>query len=217
MSEQQKLNPESKPVTYDDVLSSLRSLTNIVERNEIAVMEYRKDTNRKIADTDRKIEEYNKRAEKEIAQSRKSLSEWTDSFGLYTERLVLAQAIKKFNAIGYGFTVQVERVQLKDPTGRTVAEFDCLLENGEYIMLIEVKKRLKSSDVDDHIERLEKFRRYYFKNPNDERKVIGTVAGVVIDKDVYGYAMKKGLYVLEPSGESFRIVPQPNGFSLRYW
>jgi hypothetical protein len=40
---------------------------------------------------------------------------------------------------------------------------------------------------------------------------LGAVAGVVLDDDVRNYALDQGLYLIEPSGDSFNItVPTGN-------
>jgi hypothetical protein len=44
------------------------------------------------------------------------------------------------------------------------------------------------------------------------------VAGVVFGDSEKNYALKNGLYVLEPSGETFTITePKAGGYSPREW
>ena len=44
----------------------------------------------------------------------------------------------------------------------------------------------------------------------DKRTFLGAVAGVVVTDEARNYALDQGLYLIEPSGESFNITP-PNG------
>jgi len=76
-------------------------------------------------------------------------------------------------------------------------------------MLVEVKTKLTTEDVKEHIERLEKMRAYADSH-GDKRAFLGAVAGVVMTDNVKKYALDQGFYVIEPSGETFNITP-PNG------
>jgi hypothetical protein len=84
-----------------------------------------------------------------------------------------------------------------------------MLENGEKAMLVEIKTKLDTEYVKDHIERLEKMRRYADLHA-DKRVFLGAVAGVVIADNVKDYALKHGFFVIEPSGESFNITSPMN-------
>ena len=50
----------------------------------------------------------------------------------------------------------------------------------------------------------------------DSRKLRGAAAGAIMGKAVKDYAVKKGLYVIEQTGDTVRIdIPQ--GFKVREW
>ena len=76
-------------------------------------------------------------------------------------------------------------------------------------MLVEVKTKLTTEDVKEHIKRIEKIRKYADLH-GDKRIFLGAVAGVVMTSNVKRYALKQGFYVIEPSGETFNITP-PSG------
>jgi hypothetical protein len=96
-------------------------------------------------------------------------------------------------------------------------EIDAFLENGEKAMVVEIKTKPKISDIDDHMERMEK-RRVYADLHDDKRVYLGAVAGVVFGDSEKNYALKNGFYVLEPSGETFTITePKAEGYSPREW
>jgi len=76
-------------------------------------------------------------------------------------------------------------------------------------MLVEVKTKLTTTDVKDHVKRLEKMR-VYADLRGDKRAFLGAVAGVVMTPNAKKYALEQGFYVVEPSGETFNITP-PNG------
>jgi hypothetical protein len=50
----------------------------------------------------------------------------------------------------------------------------------------------------------------------DRRKYLGAVAGAVIDRRVFAYALKSGFYVINPSGETVDITV-PEGSAPRIW
>ena len=71
-------------------------------------------------------------------------------------------------------------------------------------MLIEAKTTLGVDDVKEHLERLEKFKSFFPEYA--DRKVIGAVAGIVIDEGSDKFAYKKGLFVIEQSGDTVKIT-----------
>ena len=91
----------------------------------------------------------------------------------------------------------------------TSFEIDVFLENYSKAMLVEVKTTPTTEDVKDHIERLEKMRKYADLH-DDKRTFLGAVAGAVITDNVKKYVLKQGFFVIEPSGESFNIISPNN-------
>jgi hypothetical protein len=81
-------------------------------------------------------------------------------------------------------------------------------------MLVEVKTKLTTEDVKDHISRLEKMREYAGLH-SGKRTFLGAFAGIVITPIVKEYALNHGFYVIGPSGETFNITP-PQG-SPKEW
>ena len=49
--------------------------------------------------------------------------------------------------------------------------------------------------------------RKYADLHGDKRAFFGAVAGVIIPQNDREFALSQGLYVIEPSGESFNITP----------
>jgi hypothetical protein len=72
-------------------------------------------------------------------------------------------------------------------------------------MVVEIKTKLKTEHIDDHVKRMEKFRAHADFH-NDKRKYYGAMAGLLMSKSEKTYALKKGFYVLEPVGETFTIT-----------
>jgi hypothetical protein len=84
-------------------------------------------------------------------------------------------------------------------------------------MAVEVKHKLNRKDeVDDHLKRMQLIRQY----PPAEtvgKKLLGAMAGGVVDPDVSDYAHKSGFFVLELAGDSVSLVQAPDGFEPCEW
>jgi hypothetical protein len=83
-------------------------------------------------------------------------------------------------------------------------------------MLVEVKSKPTTDDIDDHIERMGKVKTHADRH-NDNRTYLGAVAGMAMSESVKTYALKKGFYVIEPSGEDFYITEPKGEYSPREW
>jgi hypothetical protein len=116
--------------------------------------------------------------------------------------------VEKFGELDFTFT-KANRTEIVDRKHDIITEIDALLENGDTVMVVEIKTKPNSDDIDDHIERMKKMRKYADLH-DDKRKYLGAMAGVVFGESEKIYALKKGFYVIEPSGETFKIT-EPKG------
>jgi hypothetical protein len=163
-----------------------------------------KETDRRIKETDRQIKETNKK-----------VGELGSRLGEVVEYIMSPKLRKKFIGRGYCFNHMSRNHDIADQDGKTLAEIDVLLENGEYALAVEVKTRLTIRDVKDHVKRMDILRRVA-DDHNDRRKYLGAVAGAVIYKGVSEYALKNGFFVISPSGETVDIEV-PEDFRPRIW
>jgi hypothetical protein len=79
-----------------------------------------------------------------------------------------------------------------------------LVVNTTEAVLVEVKSKLTQADVDEHLERLGKFKQLMPRY--DDVQAMGAVAGMVVPPDVARYAYRRGLFVLAQSGDSVVIL-----------
>jgi hypothetical protein len=89
--------------------------------------------------------------------------------------------------------------------GSIYTEIDGLLENGDQAMVVAVKTTLRHDDIDDHVKRMEKVRTYADEH-GDKRQFLGAIAATIADKSAREYALKKGFFVIEPSGEDVKVT-----------
>ncbi|MDR1933350.1 MAG: hypothetical protein LBQ57_11095 [Spirochaetales bacterium] len=156
-----------------------------------------KETDRKMKETDRKI------------------GKLGDRLGELIEHLVAPNMIKKFNDLGYTFSKYSIHVIIDDPKLSLAAEIDILLENGDVALAVEVKSKLATEHISDHVARMQKLRRYSDAR-KDFRKFIGAVAGGIVPPEAKSFALKNGFYVMEQSGDTMTL-DIPKDFSPKEW
>jgi hypothetical protein len=97
-----------------------------------------------------------------------------------------------------------------------LTEVDAFLENGDTVMAVEIKTKPNIKDIDDHVTRMEKLR-VYADLHDDKRKYLAAMAGVVFGGSEKTYALKKGFYVIEPSGDTFNIIEPKGDYHPHEW
>lgn len=149
------------------------------------------ETRAQIAATGQQIKETNQR-----------VGDLTSKWGQFVEGLVAPATMRLFAARGIPLDGTTQRAK-KRRNGKNM-EIDVLAVNSEYVVLIEVKSTLKVADVRDHIQQLGQFKVFFPEYA--DRKVVGAVAGIVIDGDADKFAYKQGLFVIVQSGEQVEIA-----------
>jgi hypothetical protein len=163
-----------------------------------------KETDRKMQETDRKFQETD-RLLKDLSRKYGDLS---GRMGEIVECLVAPGMLEKFNAIGFDVhskAIDVERYEEVEGKKRLLYEVDVLLEDGNKLIAVEVKSKVKVEHINEHVGRMGKMREYA-RRQGDERELYGAIAGAVFEESVKSYALKKGFYVVEQSGDTMRIV-----------
>jgi len=119
--------------------------------------------------------------------------------------------------LGYSTTKYGRNFKFGQQGTAESGEIDLYIEDGDVAILVEAKTTLKTEDVLEHIERLEKYRRCIDAAGSDSRRFIGAVAGAVVEENVAAFAQKHGMYVIAQSGKAFEIIPSPEGFVPKKW
>ena len=187
-----------------------------LEEMRRAQEESREETRRAQEKSREDFEQSKKEYEKRMKRLDRDMGKLGRSYGEQIEAMFV-NLDEKFNALGYSFPRENEgRVQFKDENRRVLAEVDHLLENGSVMMPVEIKSKLSIDDVKEHIKRLGIIRQFNIKH-NDNRKVLGAVAGGIVPENVLKYAQSRGLYVLRQNGDSVEIAEMPDTFEAREW
>ena len=148
-----------------------------------------------------------KETEKAHKETEKTLNEaiggLSNKLGSLVEHIMTPDLPRKFKEFGFTFD-RITTVKWA-VDGSLYAQIDGLLENGIQAMVVEVKTTMYRKDVDEHVERMEKVRKYA-DDHDDKREFLGAMASPIIDKDTKAYALSKGFFVIEPSGEDVKIT-----------
>ena len=198
MGKTQTMPDYPRGITFEQVWDSLQMLK---ERQE--------ETDRQMKETDRYIKEMQKETDRQIKKTSKAVGRFTNSFGNVVEHMISPNLLKKFRELGHDFQEGSTKHKVKDIKNDIKFEIDVFLQNGDVAMLVEIKTDLTISDINEHITRIEKMRRYADLR-GDRRKFLGAVAGIVVEDREKEYALKNGFYVIEPTGDNFNITPPPD-------
>jgi hypothetical protein len=189
-------------LTFDDVWAALMETR---ERQEATARQSEKDTQ----ELREALEKSRKEAERQRDDFNKRFGDFTRRFGEVVEYMIAPNLLVKFREYGLKFHESMTDRVFSDDDNKPLFEVDVFLQNSDKAMLVEIKTKLTAEDVREHVERLEKMRAYADLRGN-KHAFLGAVAGVVVTASVKEYALGQGLYVIEPSGETFTIIP-PNG------
>jgi hypothetical protein len=182
-----------------------------------------KETSREIKENSREIKEVHKELSAEIKETQKitareikavntSIGRLSNRLGEFVEEAVRPSAVRLFRERG----IDVHEVHQNVTSDRegSAFEIDLLVVNNQDVVAIECKSNLSIDDVNEHLERLEKIKRFLPDHVN--KRISGAVAGMVIPANVATYAIKKGLYVIGQNGEHLELRNEKS-FTAKTW
>jgi hypothetical protein len=176
-----------------------------------SIVELRESQRQSLRETERILRESHERTEQALTRSREKTEQsvrdlsglFSTQWGKLVEALVELSCLDAFVDRGIKIRRSFQRAEGMDSEGRMM-EIDVLLANGTEVVAIEVKTTLKTADVEEHEERLERFKDAYPEYR--EKRVYGGVAALSFDSGSDRYAYKRGLFVLRPDKGLVRIV-----------
>jgi hypothetical protein len=200
----------AKKVTLDDVWATMRELQELHKENELALKEARKENELALKEmrqahqeTEQTLKKSQDEAWKAIKEAQRHIFGVSNTLGSLVEHIMTPDLPRKFKQFGFTFD-RVTTVKWA-VEGSIYTQIDGLLENGAQAMVVEVKTTLRQDDIDEHLNRMEKVRKYADEH-GDKRQFLGAMAATIINESVRQYALKKGFFVIEPSGEDVRIT-----------
>jgi hypothetical protein len=191
--------------TSDDVWRLLGELTEAQKETERLLRE-------QSLETERLLREQAWKTDRQIQQVNQQIGKLGNRLGEFVEWQVRPAAVRLFQERGIAVHELSTEVSVK--RGEEGLEIDLLVINSTEAVLIEVKSKLTQADVDEHLERLSKFKRLMPRYA--DVRAMGAVAAMVVPADVARYAYRRGLFVLAQSGDSV-VILNDDEFEPRAW
>ena len=189
----------------DEVWKLLRELIQAQKETERLLQEQSQESDRRFRETERVMKEQNQRIDEQLGKLGNRLGE-------FVEWQVRPAAVRLFQE--RGIDVNELSADLSVQKGDDGLEIDLLVVNGSEAIAIEVKSKLTQADVDEHLERLDKFKKLLPRYHS--LKILGAVAAMVTPSEVARYAYRQGLFVIAQSGDNL-VILNDQKFQPKAW
>jgi len=153
------------------------------------------ETEKQFRETDKKFQETDRRM-KEIQAM------FTSQWGRLIETLVEGDLVKLLNERGINVVETSTRVK-GNYQGKSY-EFDIIAQNGQEVVVVEVKTTLKPDDVKDFLDKLDHFKTW--RKAYQDNKVYGAMAFLQAHAGSEKMVMNKGLFAIRATGGSASII-----------
>ncbi|MDT9196332.1 MULTISPECIES: hypothetical protein, partial [unclassified Limnospira] len=175
------------------------------EESDRRFREQSEESDRRFRETERIIQQQNQ-------QLNRQLGELGNRLGEFVEWQVRPAVVQLFQRRGISVNEFHPNISVKR-FGEAI-EIDLLVVNTDQAILVEVKSKLTETDINEHLERLEKFKR--LMPAYRDFHAMGAVAGMVVPEEVASYGYRRGLFVLAQSGDSV-VILNDDKFRPRQW
>jgi len=145
-----------------------------------------------------------------IRENQKNIFGIKTTLDFFIEHIMSTDILKKFKKYGFSFDRLME---IKFAQG-VYAEISAVYDDCIQAVVVIVTNTLLQADIDNHLVRMEKIRKYADEH-GDKRQFMGAMAATITDESTRNYALKQGLFVIEPSGEDVKVI-KPEG-KVRVW
>ena len=189
----------------DEVWKLLRELIQAQKETERLLQEQSQESDRRFRETERVMKEQNQRIDEQLGKLGNRLGE-------FVEWQVRPAAVRLFQE--RGIDVNELSADLSVQKGDDGLEIDLLVVNGSEAIAIEVKSKLTQADVDEHLERLDKFKKLLPRYHS--LKILGAVAAMVTPSEVARYAYRQGLFVIAQSEDNL-VILNDQKFQPKAW
>jgi len=180
--------------------------------------ESRLEYNRQAEEYNRKFNERMEETDRIVKATATIVGALGNKVGEMVEKLVgEGNLVEQFRELGHEIKYHSRHRRFGKKGTAESGEIDLFMEDGDVAILVEVKTTLKMDHVVEHIERMEKYRRFVDADGKNGKRFIGAVAGTVIAENVINLAHESGLYVIIQSARAVEIIDSPEGFKAKEW
>jgi hypothetical protein len=178
-----------------ELIESQKETARRFQETERFLKEQSQETDQRFQETERFLKEQSQRVDQQLGKLGNRLGE-------FVEWQIPPAAVRLFQERGIDVhefypSVSVQR------QGEGI-EIDLLVVNNTEAVLIEVKSKVTQGDVDEHLQRLAKFKQLMPRY--QDVRAMGAVAGMIVPEEVARYAYRQGLFVIAQSGETVVIL-----------
>ncbi len=198
--------------TADEVWQLLGELIKSQKETEQLFKEQSRESDRRFQESDRHFRETERLIKEQNQRVDEQLGKLGNRLGEFVEWQVRPAAVRLFQE--RGIDVVELSSDLSVQKGDDGLEIDLLVVNGSEAIAIEVKSKLTQTDVDEHLERLDKFKKLLPRYQS--LTILGAVAAMVIPSEVARYAYRQGLFVIAQSGDNL-VILNDQKFKPKAW
>lgn len=201
--------------TLDEVWRLIRETDRQLKEQAQEADRRSQEADRRSQETDRQLKEQAQEAyrrsqetDRKFQEMLREISKLGNRLGDFVEGLVAPALVRVFQARGIAVNGLNRDMSRKNPQLNLATQIDLFVINGDSCVLVEVKSKLSVDDVNEHLERMAKFKPLFPEYA--DKKAHGAVAAMVIPDDVAKYAYRQGFWVIAQQGETIAILNDLN-------
>lgn len=169
-----------------------------------------KETDRRFQETDRRFQE----TDRILRRLERQLGKLGNRLGQFVQDMVEPAVVRLFQEQGIPVREVFPNATARDERGVAIMEIDLLVVDGGHAVAVECKSRLTTADVDEHLERLARFKECFPRFA--DVTLMGAVAAMGAPDEAVRYAERQGLYVLVQADDDIVLKNGPD-FTPRRW
>jgi hypothetical protein len=160
----------------------------------------------------RELTEQSKETDRQLQSLARRFGDLGNRLGEFVEGMVRPGLVRLFRE--RGLELQQTFRDLSARQGKEAAQIDLMAIDETVAVAVEVKSRLTVEAVDEHLRRMEKFRRLFPRF--SDLRILAAVAAMVIDDEAAAYAEANGLFVIGQAGDD-AVLLNAAEFQPRAW
>jgi hypothetical protein len=203
----------TEPTTNEPVLTS-QDIWQLFRETDRLLKQQALEAEHRAEEREQEAKRRFKEMEQFLKEQTKKMGEMNNRLGEFVESIVKPGVARLFRERNIPIHKTYPDVEAENVELGLATQIDFLVINNECCALIEVKSKLSVDDVNDHIERMEKFKLLFPEYA--DKKAYAAVAAMIIPDDVAKYAYRKGFFVIAQNGESL-IFLNDTKFQPKAW
>jgi len=215
-SAKKKTVPELKMVTMDELKAIVAETTKTMAENHAKTEASIDRLSAVVSETSDEV----RKTSEAVRQLNDTVGGMGGHLGEVIEFIVIPKIRPAINALGNHSFKEITARKIVETVindrKRKLTEVDVLLYGDTEVMAVEIKTCLQTSDVDKHLDRLQKLRDHEADAEVKGKTLFGAVVGAIVHEPIRTYALKNGLYVIEIREEEDKLdIDKPE--TCRTW